>query len=128
VTGPLDFPCPGEKNRLSNSSERQLSTCATARLEVLDKRWMHRLPCDGSNAHAPPPSRVRTLWAIFRRPETPGMLTRYAVADVPEVSSGQPAATRGGKAMLALSVGIPIVIIAILVFLVIVIFAIRRRR
>jgi hypothetical protein len=75
-----------------------------------------------------PPCLVRNTVAIIRRPETPGRLTRYAVADVREVSAGSPAATRGGIGMLALSVGIPIVIIAILVFLVIVIFAIRRRR
>jgi hypothetical protein len=39
-----------------------------------------------------------------------------------------PPGQREEAGMLAVSVGIPIVIIAILVFLVIVIFAIRRRR
>jgi hypothetical protein len=73
------------------------------------------------------PSWSATLWAIIRRPETPGRLTRYDVARVPEVSAG-PRGNERRQAMLALSVGIPIVIIAVLVFLVIVIFAIRRRR
>jgi hypothetical protein len=50
------------------------------------------------------------------------------VARVPEDSAGLARGDERRQAMLALSVGIPIVIIAILVFLVIVIFAIRRRR
>jgi len=68
------------------------------------------------------------LWAIIRRLGTPSGSPLYAVAGVSEHKGGFPAGDERRQGMLALSVGIPIVIIAILVFLVIVIFAIRRRR
>jgi hypothetical protein len=55
-------------------------------------------------------------------------VTLYAVAGASEDGAGFPLSDERRQEMVALSVGIPIVIIAILVFLVIVIFAIRRRR
>jgi hypothetical protein len=70
---------------------------------------------------------VRPTVVIIRRRETSGTITGRLSPASPK-SRGPARRREEAKTMLALSVGIPIVIIAILVFLVIVIFAVRRRR